>query len=197
MDSLLLYAPALRACAVAASSDTHKHALNHILVEPFNDRFRYVATDGHVLLAVEAPGPLEMLLGMDGPDKRLYIHRDALKSYIPSARAMEAVVPIQENLKNPGFPQYRKLVTQFGSTQPSGVLSLGIPILKKLNSIGAALGCSAMHLQSTGENNAATMQIDMGDVTAYGMVMPVMTRSSWAAPATIAEWFSETDQAAS
>lgn len=197
MDSLLLYAPALRACAVAASNDKDKVAINHILVEPFNDRFRYVATDGHVLLAVEAPGPLEMLLGLETPDKRLYIHRDALEQCIPSARAMDAVVQIQEHLKNPGFPAYRTLVNQFGSTEPAGVLALGVPVLKKVASIGAALGCSGLQLQSTGNSTAATLQIDMGDVTAYGLVMPVVYRKKWATPSTIAAWFREPDQAAS
>jgi hypothetical protein len=197
MADLLLFAPALRACAVAASSNPDTPALSHILVEPFNDRFRYVATDGHVLLAVEAPGPIEMLLGLEAPEQRIYIHRDAVARLLPSSRSMEVPVAAGEFLKDPGFPKYRKLVERFGSTEQIGTLSLGIPILKKLAAIGAALGCAAMNLQSTGKNSAATLQIDLGDVQAYGLVMPVATRRQWDTPATITAWFAESSQAAS
>jgi len=197
MADLLLFAPALRACAIAASGNPDMPALNHICVEPFSDRFRYVATDGHILLAVEAPGPIEMLLDVAVPDQRLFIHRDALTKLIPSSRAMEVPVAAGDHTKNPGFPDYRKLVERFGQTEQIGVLSLGTPVFKKLSAICTALGCASIHLQSTAANGAATLEIDLGDVQAYGLVMPVVTRRQWSTPATIAAWFAEPSQAAS
>lgn len=195
MNDLILYAPALRACAVATKADVH--SLSHIRVEPHNGRFRYVACDGHILLAVEAPGPLEVLLGLESAEHRLHIPAEALGSIITSSRQLDAAVSTEQFLVDPGFPDYRTLVAPFKKGEPSGGLCLGVAVSKKLNRIADALGAQAVKLQSVGEKQACTLQMHLGDVQAYGVVMPVATRAEWASPSAIASWFEEADQAAS
>lgn len=195
MNDLLLYAPALRACAIATRADVR--SLSHIRVEPHNDRFRYVACDGHILLAVEAPGPLEVLLGLETAEHRLHIPADALGEIITSSRQMDALVDSEKYLVDPGFPQYRTLVAPFKEAEPSGGLCLGVAVSKKLNRIADALGAQAVKLQSVGEKQACSLQMQLGDVQAYGVVMPVATRGEWASPSVIASWFEVSDQAAS
>lgn len=195
MNDLILFAPALRACAVATRADVR--ALSCIRVEPHNERFRYVATDGHILLAVETPGPLEVLMGVESVEHRLHIPTADLPQLITSSRQMDVQVDMEKYLVDPGFPAYRTLVKPLKDREPIGCLSLGTPINKKLVKIAEALGAPAVKLQSMGENQACSLQISLGDTQAYGLVMPVASRAEWAAPATIASWFEEADQAAS
>ena len=195
MNNLLLFAPALRACAIATKAD--HQGLGHIRVEPFGDRFRYVACDGHILLAVEAPGPLELLMGLESAEHRIHIPASALDAIISSSRQMEVAVDADQFLEDPGFPDYRRVVGQIKSREPIGILSLGTAVGKKVMRIAELLGASSVRLQSMGESQACSLQLDVGDVQAYGLVMPVATRNTWATPAEIVAWFDAKDQAAS
>ena len=195
MNNLLLFAPALRACAVATKADVHN--LSHIRVEPHGDRFRYVACNGHILLAVEAPGPLELLMDLESPEHRIHIPTSALPELVPSTRLMEIAVDGNQFLVDPGFPDYRRLVGPLKGKEPIGCLSLGTAVGKKVIRIAELLGAASVRLQSIGKNQACSLQMDRGDMQAYGLVMPVATERKWQSPEEIAAWFDVDDQAAS